>query len=254
MEKRLMTFIACLFLSIGMALAQTQVSGTVTSSEDGSPVIGASIKVVGTNTGTVTNIDGNFSLNVSANAKLEVSYIGMVTKTVKAAKNMKIVLDPDNQSLSEVIVTGYGSARKLGTIAGSVATVSGKALENRPIANLGDAMQGQVAGLQVFTSSGEPSATTSMRIRGVTSINATTEPLFILDGSEISQNTFLSLNPNDVESMTVLKDASSTAIYGHAPPTAWLLSPQREASLVRHQPLLYQHNMAFPEKLATKPK
>ena len=214
MEKRLMTFIACLFLSIGMALAQTQVSGTVTSSEDGSPVIGASIKVVGTNTGTVTNIDGNFSLNVSANAKLEVSYIGMVTKTVKAAENMKIVLDPDNKSLSEVVVTGYGSARKLGTIAGSVATVSGKALENRPIANLGDAMQGQVAGLQVFTSSGEPSATTSMRIRGVTSINATTEPLFILDGSEISQNTFLSLNPNDVESMTVLKDASSTAIYG----------------------------------------
>lgn len=209
-----MTFIACLFLSIGMALAQTQVSGTVTSSEDGSPVIGASIKVVGTNTGTVTNIDGNFSLNVSANAKLEVSYIGMVTKTVKAAENMKIVLDPDNKSLSEVIVTGYGSARKLGTIAGSVATVSGKALENRPIANLGDAMQGQVAGLQVFTSSGEPSATTSMRIRGVTSIYATTDPLFILDGSEISQNTFLSLNPNDVESMTVLKDASSTAIYG----------------------------------------
>ena len=214
MEKRLMTFIACLFLSIGMALAQTQVSGPVTSSEDGSPVIGASIKVVGTNTGTVTNIDGNFSLNVSANAKLEVSYIGMVTKTVKAAENMKIVLDPDNKSLSEVIVTGYGSARKLGTIAGSVATVSGKALENRPIANLGDAMQGQVAGLQVFTSSGEPSATTSMRIRGVTSIYATTDPLFILDGSEISQNTFLSLNPNDVESMTVLKDASSTAIYG----------------------------------------
>ena len=109
MEKRLMTFIACLFLSIGMALAQTQVSGTVTSSEDGSPVIGASIKVVGTNTGTVTNIDGNFSLNVSANAKLEVSYIGMVTKTVKAAKNMKIVLDPDNHSLDEVMVVAYGT-------------------------------------------------------------------------------------------------------------------------------------------------
>ena len=94
MEKRLMTFIACLFLSIGMALAQTQVSGTVTSSEDGSPVIGASIKVVGTNTGTVTNIDGNFSLNVSANAKLEVSYIGMVTKFINKDRHEMLALWP----------------------------------------------------------------------------------------------------------------------------------------------------------------
>ena len=214
MEKRLMTFLAGLALSVGTTFAQSQVSGKVTSSEDGSPVIGASIKVAGTNTGTVTDIDGNFSLNAPANAKLEVSYIGMVSKAVKAGKSMKIVLDPDSHSLDAVVVTGYGSARKLGTIAGSVETVSGKTLENRPVANIGDAMQGQVAGLQVFTSSGEPSATTSMRIRGVTSIYATTEPLFILDGSEVSQATFLSLNPNDIESMTVLKDASSTAIYG----------------------------------------
>ena len=154
MEKRLMTFIACLFLSIGMALAQTQVSGTVTSSEDGSPVIGASIKVVGTNTGTVTNIDGNFSLNVSANAKLEVSYIGMVTKTVKDAENMKIVLDPDNQSLDEVIVTGYGSAKKLGSVVGAVSTVGEKKLQTVVTPNFTDALSGQVSGLSVLTSSG----------------------------------------------------------------------------------------------------
>ena len=215
MEKRIMTFIACLFLSIGMALAQTHVSGQVTSAEDGEPIIGATVKVVGSKTaGAVTDINGNFSINAPAGAQLEITYVGMEKKTVKASNNMKIVLNNDNQSLGEVVVTGYGSARKLGTIAGSVETVSGKTLQNRPVANVADALQGQVAGLQVLTSSGEPSSTASMRIRGVTSINASTEPLYILDGSEISQNTFLSINPNDIESMTVLKDASSTAIYG----------------------------------------
>ena len=215
MEKRIMTFIACLFLSIGMALAQTHVSGQVTSAEDGEPIIGATVKVVGSKTaGAVTDINGNFSINAPAGAQLEITYVGMEKKTVKASNNMKIVLNNDNHSLGEVVVTGYGSARKLGTIAGSVETVSGKTLQNRPVANVADALQGQVAGLQVLTSSGEPSSTASMRIRGVTSINASTEPLYILDGSEISQNTFLSINPNDIESMTVLKDASSTAIYG----------------------------------------
>ena len=215
MEKRIMTFIACLFLSIGMALAQTHVSGQVPSAEDGEPIIGATVKVVGSKTaGAVTDINGNFSINAPAGAQLEITYVGMEKKTVKASNNMKIVLNNDNHSLGEVVVTGYGSARKLGTIAGSVETVSGKTLQNRPVANVADALQGQVAGLQVLTSSGEPSSTASMRIRGVTSINASTEPLYILDGSEISQNTFLSINPNDIESMTVLKDASSTAIYG----------------------------------------
>ena len=215
MEKRLMTLAAGVLLSTGMALAQSHISGKVTSAEDGEPVIGATVKVVGSKTaGAVTDINGNFSISAPAGAQLEITYIGMEKQTVKASNNMTIKLSNDNQSLGEVVVTGYGSARKLGTIAGSVETVSGKTLENRPVANVGDAMQGQVAGLQVLTSSGEPSATTSMRIRGITSLYASTEPLFILDGSEISQATFLSLNPNDIESMTVLKDASSTAIYG----------------------------------------
>lgn len=197
-----------------MALAQTSVSGTVISQDDGQPIIGATVKVVGVSGGTVTDVDGNFTLSVPEGASLEFSYVGMKTLKLKASQNMKVVLEVDDNMLDDVVVTGYGSARKLGTIAGSVSTVSSKDIANRPVANVGDAMQGQVAGLQVFTSSGEPSATTSMRIRGVTSIYATTEPLFILDGSEISQNTFLSLNPNDIENMTVLKDASSTAIYG----------------------------------------
>lgn len=214
MKERLMMVLTALFISINMMQAQTMISGTVVTAEDGEPVIGATVKIVGTNQGTATDIDGHFTLNVPKGGKLQVSYMGMITQTVTAKPKMTISLQSDDKMLDEVIVTGYGSARKLGTIAGSVATVSSKDIENRPIANVGDAMQGQVAGLQVFTSSGEPSATTSMRIRGMTSLYATTEPLFILDGSEISQQTFLSLNPNDVESITVLKDASSTAIYG----------------------------------------
>ena len=213
MEKRLMTFIACLFLSIGMALAQTQVSGTVTSSEDGSPVIGASIKVVGTNTGTVTNIDGNFSLNVSANAKLEVSYIGMVTKTVKAAKNMKIVLDSDNQSLDEVMVVAYGTAKK-SAFTGSAAVVGSEELSKKVTTNVADALVGSVSGLQMRGSSGQPGASQgSINIRGIASMYVATDPLVIVDGAPYSAS-LSNIPTDDIESVTVLKDAASAALYG----------------------------------------
>jgi TonB-linked SusC/RagA family outer membrane protein len=214
MEKRLFTLIACLFLSIGMALAQVRVTGVVVSSEDGEPIIGAAIRVVGSRLGTASDADGHFSISVPKGSTLEVSYIGMASKRVAASSNMRIVLTPEENALDELVVTGYGSTKKLGTIAGSVETVSSEKFENRPVANIGDALQGQVAGLQVFTSSGEPSASVSMRIRGVTSINASTTPLYILDGSEITSSTFQTLNPNDIENMTVLKDASATAVYG----------------------------------------
>ena len=214
MKRKLTMILAGLFLSIGMALAQTSITGTVVSQEDGQPVIGATVRVPGSNTGAVTDVDGKFTISAPQGAELSVSYIGMKTITVKAANNMKVTLEPDDASLDELVVVGYGSARKLGTVAGSVATVGGEKLTNRPVANVGDAMQGQVAGLQVFTSSGEPSSTSMMTIRGVSSVNAGTTPLYILDGSEISAATFLALNPNDIENMTVLKDASSTAIYG----------------------------------------
>ena len=148
MEKRLMTFIACLFLSLGMALAQTQVSGTITSSEDGSPVIGASIKVVGTQTGTITDVDGNFSLAAPANAKLEISYIGMISKTVKATKNMKIVLDPDNHALDEVMVVAFGTAKK-SAFTGSAAVVGSEELSKKISTNVTDALVGSVPGLQL---------------------------------------------------------------------------------------------------------
>ena len=213
MEKRLMTFIACLFLSIGMALAQTQVSGTVTSSEDGSPVIGASIKVVGTNTGTVTNIDGNFSLNVSANAKLEVSYIGMVTKTVKAAKNMKIVLDPDDTVLDDVVVVAYGTAKK-SAFTGSAAVVGSEELSKKVTTNVADALVGSVSGLQMRGSSGQPGAGQgSINIRGIASMYAA-RPIGNCRWCSLFCKIFLILPTDDIESIyCIAKDAASATLY-----------------------------------------
>ena len=213
MEKRLMTFMAGVALSMGTAFAQSQVSGKITSSEDGAPVIGASIKVAGTNTGTVTDVDGNFSLNAPAGAKLEITYIGMNPKTVKAGQNMKIALDPDNKALDEVIVVAYGTAKK------SAFTGSAAVLKSEDIAKVADsnpvqALTGKVSGVQINTATGQPGAEDfKIRIRGISSINAGNTPLVIVDGSPYD-GSMDDLNPNDIASMTVLKDAASAALYG----------------------------------------
>ena len=215
MEKRLMMFIACVFLNLGMALAQTHVSGVVTSSEDGSPIIGASVKIVGTTSGTVTDIDGNFTLDVESNkAELEFSYIGMVTKKLKASEKMQVVLDPDTQVLEQVIVTGYGAAKKLGSVVGAISNIGEKKLETVVTPNFTDALAGQVSGLSVLSSAGDPSQSAQIRLRGVNSIGSSNQPLFILDGSPITASFFSTLNPSDIANITVLKDAASTSIYG----------------------------------------
>lgn len=211
-----MMFFACLFLSIGMAMAQTHVSGIVTSSEDGEPVIGATVKVVGSQTaGTVTDIEGRFSLSVSKpGVELEFSSIGMVSKRVKASENMTVVLQVDSHTLEQVVITGYGSAKKLGSVVGSVASVDKKKLESIVTPNFTDALAGQVSGLSVLSGAGDPSSAATIRLRGVNSIQSSIQPLFILDGAPISASFYATLNPADIESITVLKDAASTAIYG----------------------------------------
>ena len=211
-----MMFFACLFLSIGMAMAQTHVSGIVTSSEDGEPVIGATVKVVGSQTaGTVTDIEGRFSLSVSKpGVELEFSSIGMVSKRVKASENMTVVLQVDSHTLEQVVITGYGSAKKLGSVVGSVASVDKKKLESIVTPNFTDALAGQVSGLSVLSGAGDPSSAATIRLRGVNSIQSSSQPLFILDGAPISASFYATLNPADIESITVLKDAASTAIYG----------------------------------------
>lgn len=215
MEKRLSMFFACLFLSIGMALAQTKVTGTVVSSEDNEPVIGASVKVVGTKTGVATDIDGKFSLVVnSKNAELEFSSIGMVTKRVKASANMMVVLDPDSHVLDQVVVTGYGQAKKVGAVVGAIGTVGSEKLGKIVTPNFTDALAGQVSGLSVLSSAGDPSTTATIRLRGVNFLQTSNQPLFILDGAPISSSFFSTLNPEDIANITVLKDAASTSIYG----------------------------------------
>lgn len=211
-----MTFLACLFLSIGLAMAQTRVTGTVTSSEDGEPIMGASVKVVGNNAvGTITDIDGNFSLELkNANAELEFSYIGMTTKKVKASAKMTVILDADSHMLENVIITGYGSAKKLGSVVGAVSTVSGEKMKTVATPNFTDALAGQVSGLSVLSSAGDPSMAATIRLRGVNSMTSSNEPLFILDGAPITSSFFQTLNPSDIANITVLKDAASTAIYG----------------------------------------
>lgn len=211
-----MMFFACLFLSIGMAMAQTHVSGIVTSSEDGEPVIGATVKVVGSQTaGTVTDIEGRFSLSVSKpGVELEFSSIGLVSKRVKASENMTVVLQVDSHTLEQVVITGYGSAKKLGSVVGSIASVDKKKLESIVTPNFTDALAGQVSGLSVLSAAGDPSASANIRLRGINSIQSSSQPLFILDGAPIDAAFYATLNPADIESITVLKDAASTAIYG----------------------------------------
>lgn len=218
MKRRMLLLLTCCIIGIGMVMAQvSKVTGKVLSEEDGEAVIGATVMVKGTNIGTVTDADGFFSLNnVPGSAKeLEVSYVGMEAQIVRIKPNLTIRMRTSSEMLDEVLITGtYGSAKKLGSMVGSVASVKSERISNRPSANFADALQGQVAGLQVFTSSGEPSENVSMRMRGVGSINSSTEPLFILDGSPISSGVFTALNPSDIENVTILKDASSTSIYG----------------------------------------
>lgn len=199
-----------------MAMAQTHVSGIVTSSEDGEPVIGATVKVVGSQTaGTVTDIEGRFSLSVSKpGVELEFSSIGLVSKRVKASENMTVVLQVDSHTLEQVVITGYGSAKKLGSVVGSVASVDKKKLESIVTPNFTDALAGQVSGLSVLSGAGDPSSAATIRLRGVNSIQSSSQPLFILDGAPISASFYATLNPADIESITVLKDAASTAIYG----------------------------------------
>lgn len=197
-------------------MAQTHVSGIVTSSEDGEPVIGATVKVVGSQTaGTVTDIEGRFSLSVSKpGVELEFSSIGLVSKRVKASENMTVVLQVDSHTLEQVVITGYGSAKKLGSVVGSIASVDKKKLESIVTPDFTDALAGQVSGLSVLSAAGDPSASANIRLRGINSIQSSSQPLFILDGAPIDAAFYATLNPADIESITVLKDAASTAIYG----------------------------------------
>ena len=219
--KNYLKLILTIFLSAaaGVVLsAQTtvKVSGVVTSAEDGLPMIGVGV-VAGPGNGVITSLDGDYVIEVAPGTELTFSSIGYTDEKVVvpsvAEFTHNVVMQPENLQLDDVVVIAYG-VRKKGTVAGSVSTVKSEQLESTPTAAFDQALQGQVAGLTVLSNTGEPSASASMTIRGTNSINSGTAPLYILDGVEISASDFNTINPADIESMSVLKDASSTSIYG----------------------------------------
>lgn len=215
MKRKLMLLLACLWVGINLVTAQTQkVTGVVITDEDGSPIIGASVLVKGTNLGTVTDLDGNFILsNVPASAKtLQISYVGMQTQEIVIKPNLRIVLKLDAKQIDEVIVVAYGQQKK-SAFTGSAGVVGAEKLAERVVSNITNAMTGQVAGVQSISNSGQPGSSAKIRIRGIGSMSSDNTPLYVVDGvpydSDIS-----AINPQDIESMTVLKDASANAIYG----------------------------------------
>ncbi|MBD5317297.1 MAG: TonB-dependent receptor [Bacteroides sp.] len=214
MKKLFLLLAAIMTLSL-CGYAQNMTVHGVVIDENDDPLPGATVMPMGGGTGTATNVDGEFTLSLPGNVKdLQVSFVGYATQKVKVTPNMTIRL-VNNNNLKEVVVTGYGSAKKLGSIVGAVSVVGEDALENIPTATFVDALQGQVSGLSIYSSSGDPSSTDNqIRLRGVNSINAGTTPLFILDGAPVSESVFTTLNPSDIENITVLKDAASVAIYG----------------------------------------
>ena len=199
-----------------MALAQKAVTGTVVSQEDGQPIIGATIRVVGANVGAVTDADGKFSLSLpSGHNKLKVTYVGMIDQDVTVKGNsVRVVLAPDETNLDEVMVVAYGTAKK-SAFTGSAAVVKSEDITKSSVANPVDALTGKVSGVQINTATGQPGQESfSIRIRGISSINAGNDPLIIVDGAPCDADYINNLNQNDIASMTVLKDAASAALYG----------------------------------------
>ena len=233
MEKRLSVILACLFLCVGMVLAQNKISGTVVSAEDGEPVIGASVMIQGTKVGTVTDIDGNFTLSANrANPMLEISYIGMVTQKVKGSSNMKITLQTDSKTIDEVVVTGMVKVDKR-LFSGSTSKIDASSAKIDGVADISRSLEGKAAGVSVQNVSGTFGTAPKIRVRGATSIYGSSKPLWVVDGvimedvvdvssdqlSSGDANTLISsaiagLNSDDIESFEILKDGSATSVYG----------------------------------------
>lgn len=210
-----MLFMAMLFVGIGLVNAQvSQVTGTVVSAEDGLPVVGASVLVKGTTVGTVTDIDGNFTISgVPEDGKIiVVSFIGLKSQELPIEPVMNVTLQSDAKVLEEVMVVAYGVAKKE-SFTGSAEVIKSEKIQARPVANVTKALDGLVSGVQTTSGSGQPGSGVSVVVRGYGSINSSQNPLYVVDGVPYDGNV-VSINPNDIESMTVLKDASAGALYG----------------------------------------
>ncbi|HEY6901728.1 MAG TPA: TonB-dependent receptor plug domain-containing protein, partial [Puia sp.] len=226
--RKLCFFLCCLVFLSSQVLAQSTktITGTVTDA-GGAPVAAASVTVKGSNRGTSTGADGTFSISVASDARtLVISAVNFTTLELNIQNKTSlgaVALQPANQNLNEVVVVGYGTARKT-NVTGAVATINGDKVADRPFTSVDKTLQGAVAGVQVASTSGAPGSNTDIRIRGIGSISAGASPIWVIDGlivttgdltvNTTTANILSSLNPDDIESISVLKDAAATSIYG----------------------------------------
>jgi len=232
MEKRLTAFLVGLFLSLGVAIAQDKITGTVISQDDGEPIIGATVKVAGSSQGVTTNVDGKFTITVPAGKKLEFSYIGYKTQRLTPKNGMKVTMESDSKLIEEVVVTGVVKQDKR-MFTGSATKIDAEKAKLSGMADVSRSLEGRVAGVQVTNVSGTFGASPKIRVRGATSIYGNSKPLWVIDGVIYEDNVDVSadelasgdaktlissavagLNSDDIESFTVLKDGSATSIYG----------------------------------------
>ena len=213
MGKKILSILACMLMTTSMALAQTRITGTVVDAESGEALIGVSVRVPNTTTGVITDMDGKFSINLPAGVNsLSFSYMGMKPATLAARDGMKVLMETDTKAMDDVIVVAYGTQRK-SSFTGSAQSIGAEDIELRPVTSVTKALEGNVTGVQMTAGSGQPGSSPSIRIRGFGSINASSAPLYVVDGIPYD-GALATLNPSDIESMTVLKDASAAALYG----------------------------------------
>ena len=209
--KKIFTLLALCVVSLGI-MAEKQVSGIVVD-EKGEPIIGASVQVKGTTIGTISDYDGEFSLSVPDDATtMTVSFVGMQSQEVQIAKNMRITLHEASEMIQEVVITGYGNVSK-GSFAGSAQAVSAENIEKKSPTEISKALAGEVAGVQVINTSGQPGTNATIRIRGIGSLNGSSAPLYVVDGITYDGD-ISSIDPGDIASTTTLKDATATSLYG----------------------------------------
>ena len=212
--KKVLLFLSVLLLAFGQVWAQSQtIKGTVLNSSDEEPIIGASVQVKGTVKGTITDVNGKFSIEVEKDAVLYISFIGMGSKEVPAADGMVVYLSENSKELEEVMVVAFGTSTKK-SFTGSASVVKADEITKRQTSNVTDALAGQVAGVQGLSTSGQPGTTSNIRIRGIGSMNSSNAPLYVIDGIPATSDDVSTLSNADIETVTVLKDAASNALYG----------------------------------------
>jgi len=237
-------FVLLLFPLSSISAQEMSISGTVTDNE-GLTMPGVSVAVKGAPTGTITDVDGNFSINVSKGTTLIFSFVGYTTKEIKIENTsiLNITLNASTVGLDEVVVVGYGTQSRR-TITSAITKVSGDALKNVPVNTIGEGLKGKIAGARLYSNNNTPGADATIRIRGGSSINKSNDPLILVDGVE---RAFSGINPNDIESIEVLKDAASTAIYGSRASNGVILITTKKGSANQAPRITFEANLALQQ-------